>query len=79
MWDTLEKKYKTEDACLKKFVVAKFLDYKMVDCKTVGSQVHEIQHILHDLIAEDMVVNEAFQVAAMIKSCLLRGTISRII
>ena len=48
-------------------MVAKFLDYKMVDSKTVGSQVQELQLILHDLIAEDMVVNEAFQVAAMIE------------
>ena len=67
LWNALEKKYKTEDACLKKFVVAKFLEYKMVDRKTIGSQVQELQHILHDLIAEDMVVNEAFQVAAMIE------------
>ncbi|XP_069146560.1 uncharacterized protein [Solanum lycopersicum] len=65
--DALEKKYKTEDACLKKFVVAKFLDYKMVDSKTVGSQVQELQLILHDVIAEEMVVHEAFQVAAMIE------------
>ena len=43
------------------------LDYKMVDSKTVGSQVQELQLILHDLIAENMVVNEAFQVAAMIE------------
>ena len=39
----------------------------MVDSKTVGSQVQELQLILHDLITEDMVVNEAFQVAAMIE------------
>ena len=51
----------------KKFVVAKFLDYKMIDSKTVGSQVQELQLILHDLIAKDMVVNETFQVAAMIE------------
>ncbi|KAH0653493.1 hypothetical protein KY289_031171 [Solanum tuberosum] len=67
LWDALDKEYKTEDACLKKFVVAKFLDYKMSDSKTVGSQVQELQLIFHDLIAEDMVVNEAFQVAAMIE------------
>ena len=48
-------------------MVAKFLDNKMLDSKTVGSQVQELQLILHDLIAEDMVVNEAFQVAAMIE------------
>ena len=67
LWDALEKKFKTKDACLKKFVVAKFLDYKIVDSKTVGSQVQELQLILHDLIAEDMVVNGIFQVAAMIE------------
>ena len=39
----------------------------MVDSKTVGSQVQELQLILHDLIDEDMVVNEAFQVATMIE------------
>ncbi|XP_069144427.1 uncharacterized protein [Solanum lycopersicum] len=65
--DALEKKYKIEDACLKKFVVAKFLDYKMVDSKTVGSQEHELQLILHDLIVKDMVVIESFQVAVMIE------------
>ena len=43
LWDALEKKYKTKYACLKKFVIAKFLDYKMVDSKTVGSQVQELQ------------------------------------
>ncbi|XP_060183339.1 uncharacterized protein LOC132613339, partial [Lycium barbarum] len=67
LWSALEKKYKTEDASLKKFMVAKFLDYKMVDGKTVGTQVQELQLIFHDLIAEGMVVNEAFQVAAMIE------------
>nr|XP_009795077.1 PREDICTED: uncharacterized protein LOC104241823 [Nicotiana sylvestris] len=67
LWDVLEKKYKTEDACLKKFVVAKFLDYKMIDSKTMGTQVQELQLVFHDLIAEGMVVNEAFQVAAMIE------------
>ena len=52
---------------LEKILVAKFLDYKMVDSKTFGSQVQKVQLILHDLIAEDMVVNEDFQVATMIK------------
>ncbi|GKF24277.1 hypothetical protein Tco_0076599 [Tanacetum coccineum] len=30
LWESLERKYKTEDAGTKKFVVARFLDYKMV-------------------------------------------------
>ncbi|XP_070017077.1 uncharacterized protein [Nicotiana sylvestris] len=67
LWDAVEKKYKTEDACLKKFVVAKLLDYKMIDIKTVETQVHELQLIFHDLIVEGMVVTEAFQVTGMIE------------
>ena len=39
LWDSLEKKYKTEDAGTKKFVVGKFLDFVMVDSQTVISQV----------------------------------------
>ena len=37
--ESLDKKYKTKDAGSKKFVVGRFLDYKMVDSKTVISQV----------------------------------------
>ena len=47
----LEKKYKT-DARMKKFIVAKFLDYKMIDSKTVITQVEELHVIINDLLAE---------------------------
>ncbi|XP_073152208.1 uncharacterized protein [Henckelia pumila] len=67
LWDSLKKKYKTEEAGIKKFVVGKFLDFKMIDSKTVMSQVQEIQIILHDLLAEEMEINEPFQVASIIK------------
>ncbi|XP_070006144.1 uncharacterized protein [Nicotiana sylvestris] len=52
LWIALEKKYKTEDAELKKFIAAKFLDYKMVDSKSIITQVKELQVIIHDLLAE---------------------------
>ncbi|XP_070020785.1 uncharacterized protein [Nicotiana sylvestris] len=52
LWTVLEKKYKTEDVGLKKFVAAKFLDYKMVDSKSIITQVQELQLIIHDLLAE---------------------------
>ncbi|KAK3036736.1 hypothetical protein RJ639_029701 [Escallonia herrerae] len=54
LWESLERKFKTEDAGSKKFVVGKFLDFKMVDSKTVISQVQEFQLILHDIHAEGM-------------------------
>ena len=42
LWASLDKKYKIEDAGHKKFVVGRFLDYKMVDYKTVMEQVQEL-------------------------------------
>ena len=42
LWESLDRKYKTEDAGTKKFVVGRFLDFKMVDSKTVISQVQEL-------------------------------------
>ncbi|KAL2527697.1 zinc knuckle (CCHC-type) family protein [Abeliophyllum distichum] len=67
LWESLDRKYKTEDAGAKKFIVGRFLDYKMVDSKTVISQVQELQVILHEIHAEGMVLSEIFQVAAMIE------------
>ena len=39
LWESLDQKYKTEDVEAKKFALGCFLDYKMVDSKTVVSQV----------------------------------------
>ena len=63
----MEKKYKTKDAGTKKFILGKLLNYKMVDSKTVLSQVQELQVILHEIQAEGMSVSESFQVAAIIE------------
>ncbi|XP_069155773.1 uncharacterized protein [Solanum lycopersicum] len=35
LWDALEKKYKTEDAGMKKFIVAKILEYKMINMAAI--------------------------------------------
>ncbi|GJV10220.1 hypothetical protein Tco_1351761 [Tanacetum coccineum] len=43
LWESLEHKYKTGGVGTKKFVVAHFLDYKMVDSKNVISQVQDLQ------------------------------------
>ncbi|KAF3616047.1 putative phosphoserine aminotransferase, chloroplastic-like [Capsicum annuum] len=67
LWGVLEQKYKTEDAKTKKFFVARFLEYKMVDNKSVVSKVQELQVINHDLLAEGLIVNETFQVATIIE------------
>ncbi|XP_019233092.1 PREDICTED: uncharacterized protein LOC109213715 [Nicotiana attenuata] len=78
LWNALEMKYKREDAGPKKFVAAKFLDFKMVDSKSVITQVQELQVIVHDLLAEginrinifikdiDYIINPEFMIAGMV-------------
>nr|GEW61762.1 Pol polyprotein [Tanacetum cinerariifolium] len=65
--ESLECKYKTEDVGTKKFVVARFLDYKMVDSKNVISQVQDLQVLIHDIHVEGMTLSETFQVVAIIE------------
>ncbi|KAL5708198.1 hypothetical protein ACHQM5_019018 [Ranunculus cassubicifolius] len=67
LWDSLEKKYKTEDAGPKKFAVAKFLDFKMVDSKPIMEQVEQLQVITHEIQSEGMNICDTFQVAAFIE------------
>ena len=67
VWEMLEKKYQTEDAGAKKFVIGKFLKYNMVDTKTVIKQVEEIQVLIHELHAEACAISEQFQVGSIIE------------
>ena len=67
LWESLDRKYKTGGARMKKFVVGRFLDYKMVDSKTIISQIQDLQVILHEIHAEGMVLSESFQVSPIIE------------
>ena len=67
LWEYLEYKYKTEDDGAKKWIVGRFLDCKMVDSKTMAIQVQELQMIIHDIHSDGMVMNESFQVVAVIE------------
>ncbi|XP_073138938.1 uncharacterized protein [Henckelia pumila] len=67
LWESMDRKYKIEDVGAKKFIVGRFLDYKMIYSKSVISQVQELQVLLHEIHAEGMVLSETFQVAAIIE------------
>ena len=67
IWISLEKKYRTEVACSKKFVVGKFLNFKMNDAKPVVKQVEELQIIVHELEVEGMGINSNFLVGSIIE------------
>ena len=79
LWKSLDKKCKTEDAGLKKFVVGKFLDYKMLDSKTAIIQVQDLQVILHDIHEEGMSLSEnPSKWLQLLKNCHPYGKNSRI-
>ncbi|XP_024963136.1 uncharacterized protein LOC112503306 [Cynara cardunculus var. scolymus] len=67
IWESLERKYKTKVACSKRFVVGKFLHYKMIDSKLIVKQVEELQVITHELEVEGMGINSNFMVGFIIK------------
>lgn len=67
LWESLDRKYKIKDASAKKFIVGHFLDYEMVDSKTVISQIQELQVILHEIHVEVMSLSESFQMACIIE------------
>lgn len=50
VWEALQKKYDTEEAGAKKYVASRYLNYKMVDERSVEPQRHEIQKIAHEII-----------------------------
>ena len=67
LWESFDRKYKTKHVRMKKFIVGRFLDYKMVDSKTIISQVQDLQVILHEIHVEGMVLSESFQVTAIME------------
>ncbi|GKE36889.1 hypothetical protein Tco_1460294 [Tanacetum coccineum] len=67
IWESLEKKYRTQVACSKKFIVGKFLSFKMNDAKPVVKQVKELQIIIHEMEVEGMGINSNFLVGSIIE------------
>ncbi|CAI9771417.1 unnamed protein product [Fraxinus pennsylvanica] len=61
LWESLDRKYKTEDFEAKKLIVGRFLDYKTVESKIVINQVQELQVILHEIHTEGMILSKTFQ------------------
>ncbi|KFK24570.1 hypothetical protein AALP_AAs70197U000100, partial [Arabis alpina] len=67
LWDSLDKKYRSEDAGSQKNAVAKFENYKMVDSRPLMEQVDEVHNLLHEIHAKGMRLCETYQVACMIE------------
>ncbi|KAK3042633.1 hypothetical protein RJ639_000885 [Escallonia herrerae] len=66
LWNQLERRYITEDATSKRFIVSKFFDYKMVDGRSVMEQFNEIKSILDRYSQHKLALNEFIVVTSII-------------
>ncbi|KAK3019860.1 hypothetical protein RJ639_004105 [Escallonia herrerae] len=66
LWNQLERRYITEDATSKRFIVSKFFDYKMVDGRSVMEQFNEIKSILDRYSQHKLALDEFIVVTSII-------------
>ncbi|KAH9613146.1 hypothetical protein KSS87_008182 [Heliosperma pusillum] len=67
LWDQLEKRYMDEDATSSKFLVSRFMNFKMTDSRPVSEQFNELVHIINRFSQYDMPMNENMSVSSIIE------------
>nr|KAJ0225474.1 hypothetical protein LSAT_V11C100003670 [Lactuca sativa] len=66
LWNALELKYKAHEEGTNKYLVSKYLEFQMVDDKSIMEQVHELQVMVNKLNALTISLPELFQVGVII-------------
>jgi len=67
LWDKLDQTHNTDSQGFEKYSVARFLDFKLVDGKSMTEQVHKFEMLVHDLGESGMVLLEKFRVIYVIE------------
>ena len=67
LWEKLDQTHNTDSQGLEKYSVARFLDFKLVDGKSMTEQVHEFEMLVHALKESGMDLPEKFQVMSVIE------------
>ncbi|KAG9453310.1 hypothetical protein H6P81_006214 [Aristolochia fimbriata] len=66
IWKALEFKYKVEEQGTSKYLISKYLEFKMVDDKAILDQCHEMETIVNQMSVLEIKFSETFQVGAII-------------
>ncbi|MFS8032553.1 putative RNA-directed DNA polymerase [Helianthus anomalus] len=66
LWELLEAKYMAEDTSSKKFLVSDFMNYKMVDDRSIMEQYNECLRILGQFEQHGLKMDEAISVPSII-------------
>ena len=67
LWEKLDQTHNTDSQGLEKYSVARFLDFKLVDSKSITEQVHEFETLVHALGESGMDLPEKFRVMTVIE------------
>ncbi|XP_047263819.1 uncharacterized protein LOC124896308 [Capsicum annuum] len=66
IWDTLQAIYLAEEASFKKFLVSNYMEFKMVDDRSITEQVQEFQLIANKIAISGIALDENFHVGAIV-------------
>lgn len=66
LWKALELKYKAHEEGTNKYLVSKYLEYQMVDDRSIMEQVHKLQVLVNKLTTLSISLPELFHVGAII-------------
>ena len=66
IWDTLKAIHLAEEASSKKFLVSNYMEFKMVDDKSITEQVQEFQLIANKIVITGTALDENFHVGAIV-------------
>ncbi|KAK1396464.1 hypothetical protein POM88_006327 [Heracleum sosnowskyi] len=67
LWEKLDLTHNTDSQGLEKYSVARFLEFKLVDNKSMTEQVHEFEMIVHALKEFGMDLPDKFKVMSVIE------------
>ncbi|KAK9165962.1 hypothetical protein Scep_001153 [Stephania cephalantha] len=65
-WEKLEARYHKEDATSKKFLISKFINFKMVDERSLMEQFREVERIRNNFSQHNLVMDETIVVSSII-------------
>ncbi|KAL0314919.1 UNVERIFIED_CONTAM: hypothetical protein Sangu_2336300 [Sesamum angustifolium] len=67
IWNTLKSRYGGDDASRIKYIVWKWLQFQILDGKSIMDQVHEYENLVADVLSEDMKMCEILQTNVLLE------------
>ncbi|KAL0367431.1 UNVERIFIED_CONTAM: hypothetical protein Sradi_3633200 [Sesamum radiatum] len=67
IWNTLETRYRGDDAGRKKYVVGKWLQFRMTNDKQIIDQVHEYENLVANVLSEGMKMCDTLQANVLLE------------